>query len=287
MKSAIVLILSMLMLLACHAQAAPAPSVVDGGKKYQCSMKCEGAKTYDAPGKCPVCNMDLQEVAAAAEVSPSEASNGDSVRAVGAMMNVMHKGELFGTIAIDTISRKEHLYGLGPVEYLAGEIMIIDGIAYVSRVVSPKAMKVEQTYKVKAPFFVYANVDRWKEVAVPESITTAPQLEKFLDELRKDDPRPFAFKVSGTVKQAVIHVVNLPKGSKVSSPDDAHRGEQKFTVRDREVDLVGFFSRMHKGVFTHHDTFVHMHLLTADRKMMGHADEVEFVTGQMRVSLSE
>ena len=58
-------------------------------------------------------------------------------------------------------------------------------------------------------------------------------------------------------------------------------------MRDREVDLVGFFSRMHKGVFTHHDTFVHMHLLTADRKMMGHADEVEFVTGQMRVSLSE
>ena len=26
---------------------------------YQCPMKCEGEKTYDKPGKCPVCGMDL------------------------------------------------------------------------------------------------------------------------------------------------------------------------------------------------------------------------------------
>ena len=30
--------------------------------KYQCPMKCEGDKTYDEPGKCPVCGMDLKEV---------------------------------------------------------------------------------------------------------------------------------------------------------------------------------------------------------------------------------
>jgi len=31
-------------------------------KKYICPMKCEGDKTYDAPGKCPVCNMNLTMV---------------------------------------------------------------------------------------------------------------------------------------------------------------------------------------------------------------------------------
>ncbi|MFT4801138.1 MAG: transcription initiation factor IIE alpha subunit [Flavobacteriaceae bacterium] len=29
---------------------------------YQCPMKCEEGKTYDAPGQCPVCEMDLKEV---------------------------------------------------------------------------------------------------------------------------------------------------------------------------------------------------------------------------------
>lgn len=29
---------------------------------YQCPMKCEGTKTYDKPGDCPVCGMELQGV---------------------------------------------------------------------------------------------------------------------------------------------------------------------------------------------------------------------------------
>lgn len=33
---------------------------------YQCPMKCEGEKTYDKPGSCPVCKMDLKEVEAEA-----------------------------------------------------------------------------------------------------------------------------------------------------------------------------------------------------------------------------
>jgi hypothetical protein len=28
---------------------------------YQCSMKCELDKTYDVPGNCPVCNVNLEQ----------------------------------------------------------------------------------------------------------------------------------------------------------------------------------------------------------------------------------
>ncbi len=30
--------------------------------KYQCPMKCEGDKTYDKPGKCPVCGMNIKKI---------------------------------------------------------------------------------------------------------------------------------------------------------------------------------------------------------------------------------
>lgn len=33
-----------------------------GETRYQCPMKCEGEKTYDQPGRCPVCKMYLQKV---------------------------------------------------------------------------------------------------------------------------------------------------------------------------------------------------------------------------------
>lgn len=29
---------------------------------YQCPMDCEKGKTYDKPGKCPVCQMDLEKI---------------------------------------------------------------------------------------------------------------------------------------------------------------------------------------------------------------------------------
>jgi len=28
---------------------------------YQCPMDCEKGKTYDQPGQCPVCGMDLEK----------------------------------------------------------------------------------------------------------------------------------------------------------------------------------------------------------------------------------
>ncbi len=30
--------------------------------QYQCSMRCEGDKTYNKAGKCPKCNMDLKKI---------------------------------------------------------------------------------------------------------------------------------------------------------------------------------------------------------------------------------
>jgi protein SCO1/2 len=48
---------------------------------YQCPMQCEGDKTYDKPGKCPVCGMELRPIEVKAPVDSTHAT-GDSVRAV-------------------------------------------------------------------------------------------------------------------------------------------------------------------------------------------------------------
>ena len=42
---------------------------------YQCPMKCEGDKTYDEPGTCPVCKMDLKEVEAKTKIASDEISD--------------------------------------------------------------------------------------------------------------------------------------------------------------------------------------------------------------------
>lgn len=206
-----------------------------------------------------------------------------TVKIVGQMKNVMWKGQLHGSINLDTIANKTDLYGLGPIEYLSGEIVIIDSKSYKSTVVSDTTMKVEETYNIKAPFFSYANITKWTEKTLPDSIQTIQQLELYLNMTTKSISRPFMFKLSGIVEQATIHVVNLPRGSKVSSPDEAHKGQQNYELKNEQSDIIGFFSTDHKSIFTHHDTFLHMHLITANRKEMGHLDKVLFKNGVMKL----
>ncbi len=211
--------------------------------------------------------------------------HGNTVHVVGAMKNVMWKGELYGTINLDTISNKQHLYGVGPVEYLAGELLIVDGKSYKSTVLTDSTMNVEETSTAKAPFFVYANIEQWKEQNLPESIRTIQQLETFLDQITKTAKRPFTFKLTGIIETASIHVVNLQKGSQVSSPEDAHQGQKDYHLRNKQSEIIGFFSTEHKAIFTHHDTFVHMHLITADKSTMGHLDKVLFKKADMKLYL--
>lgn len=192
----------------------------------------------------------------------------------GAMHRVMREGKLEGMINLDTIQNKEHLFGVGPLAFLRGEILILDGQAYVSRATPDSTIVIEENWQAQAPFFVAARVPAWEEVSLPDSVRTIPQLENFLLQLR-GDAEPFPFKLTGNVAFADIHIVNLPPGSAVSSPQEAHVGLQHFYLENEPVDMVGFFSTQHQTVFTHHDSYVHMHLITQDRKKMGHLDAVQ------------
>ncbi|WP_456441596.1 acetolactate decarboxylase [Psychroserpens sp.] len=198
------------------------------------------------------------------------------IRITGAMKNVMWKGELGGIIKLDSIENKIGLYGIGPESYLTGEILINDGQAYVSKVLTDSTMTVKKSFDVSAPFFVYANVTEWNKIDLPSSIKSIKDLEKFIDENSSECKRPFAFKLKGDVLKAIIHIQNLPKGTPVSSPEEAHKGQVNYNLKNEDVEIIGFFSTKHKGIFTHHDSFLHLHLITKDESKMGHLDMVEF-----------
>lgn len=205
------------------------------------------------------------------------------IKIIGAMKNVMWKGELGSSIDLDTISNKDGLYGLGPVSYLTGELLINNGKSFVSRVASDSTITVETTLKISAPFFVYGNVTEWYKIELPGNVKTIQDLEKFIDDKTTNFKRPFAFKIIGDVSSAIIHIQNLPEGTKVSSPYEAHQGQINYNIENEAAEIIGFFSTEHKGIFTHHDSFLHLHLITKDESKMGHLDELEI--GQMTLYL--
>lgn len=205
-------------------------------------------------------------------VQNSKEPSVSEVHVVGAMKNVMWHGALGASIQLDTIKNTKGLYGLGPTSYLTGEIVINDGITYVSEVTSDSSMVVEKTTTASAPFFVYTNVTKWDTISLPNEIKSITALEQLVDSLTKRRKRPFAFKVLGAVKSASIHVQNLPAGTRVSSPEEAHQGQTNYILKNEEVTVIGFFSTEHKGIFTHHDSTIHLHLLNKNETRMGHVD---------------
>lgn len=211
--------------------------------------------------------------------------NAQKVHIVGAMKNVMRKGELYATLDLDSLSNKAHLYGMGPVEYLTGEITVIDGRAFKSTVMPNGEMKVEETFEVRAPFLGYTQIEKWEEVQTPDSVYTIKELENFLNASTQKRSRPYFFKLKGEVDFAKIHVVNLPKGSVVHSPEEAHVGQANYSIKNKNAEIIGFFSTEHQTIFTHHSTFVHMHLITDDLLQMGHVDELKFDVKRLKLFL--
>jgi acetolactate decarboxylase len=217
--------------------------------------------------------------------NPAKEETNEEVRLVGEMKNIMWKGQLQGNIYLDSIANKNLLNGLGPLDSLSGEILILDGKSYISRVLTDSTMEVKENFDTRAPFFAYAPIAAWTTEDLPDSVQNLQQLEQFLSVRSKATQNPFLFKVSGTVEDATIHVVNLPRGTKVSSPEEAHLGRTFYSLKNEAVDLVGFYSKNHKTIFTHHDTFIHIHLINSKRDKMGHLDEVRFKKQSIKLHL--
>lgn len=193
----------------------------------------------------------------------------------------MQKGHLEGKVLLDSLP-KENLYGIGPVAFLAGEIMIMDGKCYVAKVVDGK-IEVAEDYVIEAPFFGFAQIPAWKPLENIVKIDNLLGLENFLNSAEISN-NPYFFKVEAEVMDARIHVMELPLGESFSSPKEAHqKGKNYFELENKKVALLGFYSTQHHAVFTHHNTNIHVHLITDDKKMMGHLDVIHFKPESVKI----
>ena len=213
----------------------------------------------------------------------------DIVKYVGAIKQVKKEGRLEATIYLDSISDKANLFALGPVENLQGELMILDGESYVSEVNSQGMNTVKTSYVVGAPFLVYCNVNIWNEFNLERSIDNLQELQNEIGKLAQangfDLQTAFPFKVSGVINNAKYHVIWKDLKVKEHSPEIHKNSKVFYPLSAEPVDILGFYSQNHAGIFTHHDSFIHAHVINADRTKMGHLDEIQMEAGSVKVHL--
>ena len=219
-------------------------------------------------------------------VSCDNFRNSPSIEVVGQMRDVMWKGDLSGKISTDSLSRP-NAYGLGPIEYLKGEVLLFEGQTFISKVIDSAVHRVAPVSAVKAPFFVYSKESNLNAISVAPSELSLKSIEELIDSLYFDYDKPLLIRIDGVFKDISVHSVNLTEGSSVSSPDQAHEGLTQFSYKNISGSIVGFFSRKHKAIFTHHDSFFHAHFISDDRSVMGHVDSVLFNSDNTNFKVSK
>lgn len=195
----------------------------------------------------------------------------------GAMREMFANGNIGGNISLTEFRGKPHLYAVAPLEGLRGEITIWDGTPYVSFVRS-NSVAVEKSWDAKAIFMVWAEVAGWREIPVPENVKTYAELEKFAAEAAKsaniDASQPFPFLLKDTPAKVNWHINDYVSDNTPLTPEKLDQAKFKGVLENEAVEIVGFYSANHAGVFTHQTTNMHLHLRSASGGVMGHLDDI-------------
>jgi acetolactate decarboxylase len=218
--------------------------------------------------------------------SCNNVGNSSSIEVVGQMRDVMWRGDLSGKISTDSLNYP-NAYGLGPIENLTGEVLLFEGQTFISKVIDSSAHQVTQVNSIHAPFFVYSKESDFKNISIAQNELSLQSTEELIDSLYVDYDKPLLVRIDGVFQNLTIHSVNLPEGSSVSSPDEAHKGLTKYHYENLSGSMVGFFSRKHKAVFTHHDSYFHAHFISDDRSIMGHVDLVSLNSDKATFKVSK
>ena len=208
------------------------------------------------------------------------ASLGHGVRWAGAQRDVLG-GDISGHVDLAELAAISDLYGLGPLEGVRGEVTIVRGVPSIARIDHGRVVATE-AWNVRACFLVWAQVPAWHTRVQDDAAVDLHAIEHAVvllaGEQGIDVSRPFPFFVEGVASDAVLHVLDKRDGL----PHTPERHEQ-VKVRHRlagmPVELVGFHSRHHRGVFTPKDENVHAHARTADRSASGHVETIRFTPG--------
>jgi len=192
----------------------------------------------------------------------------------GALKNFMQEGDISAKASLDTLNPVD-LYGLGALENLQGELIILDGKPYLSRVVDGNVV-IEKSYDAKASLLVYSQVSEWHEYKVRESINSLGELESLVEEYAVKEgvniEKAFPFMIKGKMDSFRWHIVNWPREDTVHTHKKHINSGLRGKEEKRNVTLLGFYSRHHRTVFTHQTSDMHIHVLTDDLELGAHVD---------------
>lgn len=200
-----------------------------------------------------------------------------TVGTVSEMRKVMMGEDLSAHLRWDTFVKK-NLYALAPLGRIEGEVTILNGSIYTSKVDSNHTITIDKSWNVESPFSVYAYVKEWQSFEIDELIHSEEDLQRMVEKVAKKNgynlDKAFPYRIFGTFDSIDFHIISKPKYEIEHNHDLHDSAKKRFYFQNIEGELLGFYSKNHVGVFTHRGKFTHTHFIDTNQKLMGHLDNV-------------
>jgi len=192
-------------------------------------------------------------------------------------------GKAEESVSLERFDGLESLYAVGPLDQARGEVSIYDSIPLISEVHDGRVNVTIDSCR-HAAFLVYAIVENWRRVTVRNPINTEQQLEDHLLAWAVtsgiDVDQPFAFLLNGLIAQATFHIL-CNRGRGTYNAERHEKSKVRFPIANESVEVIGFYSRRHRGIFTPRDSNFHMHVRTLDNRFSGHLEAFNWEYGVM------
>lgn len=208
------------------------------------------------------------------------------VSTYGQLRAMMHENQIGPAVKLSNIA-KPNLYALGALSELRGEVTVIGGDVWLGYPNKDDTMRVEsmKTSDEQAALLVTANVDQWRDISVPEDIPWEKldeSVEKLAQSAGVNVEEAFPFLLDGNFSRAEWHVID---GTKLTPGPSSHKQHMDQAVKGNaalpKAKVLGFFSKNHQGIFTHHGENTHLHLVDEHQRQTGHVDFLAVKAGTL------
>lgn len=199
----------------------------------------------------------------------------------GSRIDMLETGNLDGTISLENLPEETQI-AVGPVEGLQGEITILEGKPFISRLEGGHQV-VEDRKDVKAIFLGYGGAEQWKSIRVNEAITDLKQFKNVIGRVARDNgfdlDTAFPFYIEGLASDLKYHVIFKTDG-KPHNKALHKRAKIMFYGEDIAFRSAGIWVEDSLiGHYTHPGNNAHLHIVVDNGKGSGHLDGIAVKSG--------
>jgi len=212
-------------------------------------------------------------------------ATGDDVAVYGVLKEIMLKADYASKVQLADVAVADAGFGVGAIEGLRGEITIAQDRAWLSYPEGDDAVRSVklETNEEQAALLVFTRVTSWLDTELTNDVdfdTLDASLVQAMADLELDPEIARPFTIEGKVARIDWHVIDgsqLPDG--MATHADHQNASVKGTLKNADVQLVGFRSTQHQGVFTHSGQTLHIHVIHPESGLSAHVDSLEIETG--------